>query len=162
MTAFQEELPPNWKTVTSKEGRFTVAMPGTPAQTKKIVKTATGKLQVMMLVAEGRLDSTFVVSYTDYADADLKKGTIDRRLDQARDGAVDSSGGTLRSEKSIDLAGNRGREIVIESDGAVIVRMRIFLVQRRLYQVMVLGAGPIFAPKEKDAGIFLDSFRLIK
>ena len=35
-------------------------------------------------------------------------------------------------------------------------------MDNRLYQVMVLGGSPIFAAKEKDVEVFLDSFRLIK
>ena len=47
-----------------------------------------------------------------------------------------------------------------EKDGSVIVKMRIVLVKRRLYQTMVLGSGAIFATR--DVSIFLDSFRLNK
>ena len=83
---------------------------------------------------------------------------MDKRLDQARDGAIASVGGKKRSEEKIKLKGHPGREIVIEKDSEVVVRMRIYLVKNRLYQVMVLGNGPVFPAK--DAGFFLDSFRL--
>jgi hypothetical protein len=156
--AAQEDLPAGWKMVAPKDAGFSVTMPSAPMEKKQQVKTATGTLTVILQIAEGRNDSHFVVSYCDFAPGDLKKGDVDKRLDQARDGAVASAGGKKRSEEAIKLGSHPGREIVIEKDGEVVVKMRIYLVKNRLYQVMVLGNGPVFA--SKDAATFLDSFRL--
>jgi hypothetical protein len=153
--AAQEEVPAGWKMVAPKDGGFTAAMPAAPTEKKKQVKTATGVLNVTMFIADGRNDSDFVVSYSDFPAADLKKGDVDKRLDQARDGAIASVRGKQKSEKKIELNKHPGREIVIEKDGEVVVKMRIYLVKNRLYQVMVVGNAPA-----KDTGIFLDSFRL--
>ncbi len=155
--AAQDDL----KAYTSKEGRFSANMPGAPVETTKQVNS---DFQVTTVIAEGRHDSYFVVSFSDLPEKELKKGPIEKRLEHACKGAVEKSGGKLRGdEKPIKLDGKHpGREIVIEKNGEIIAKMRIFLVDRRLYQVMVLGTGPIFAPKEKDVGSFLDSFRLNK
>ena len=158
--ATQDDVPPTWKGIISKDGGFRVAMPAAPTEKKQLVKTATGQLQVMLLIAEGRNESLFVVGYADFPEAELKKGAIEKRLDQARDRAVENARGKLRSEKAIDLAGTPGREIAIEKDGVLVARLRIYLVGRRLYQVMVLGSGPVLG--SKDVGIFLGSFRLNK
>jgi hypothetical protein len=156
--AAQDEVPASWKMVAPKDGGFSVAMPAAPMEKKQQVKTATGTLSVVMQIADGRNDSLFVVSYSDFPEADLKKGDVDKRLDQARDGAIASARGKKRSEEPLKLKGHAGREVVIEKDGEVVVKMRIYLVKNRLYQVMVLGNGPVFA--SKDVAIFLDSFRL--
>lgn len=153
--AAQNDLPDNWKPVVSTTGGFKVTMPPKPTEKKQQVKTATGQLNVFLLLADGRNDSVFVVSYCDYPDADSKKGTEQKRLDHARDGAVSSARGKLLKEEAIKLKGHPGREIVIEKNGETVARMRIFLVNRRLYQVMALGNA---APKE--AGFFLASFDL--
>jgi hypothetical protein len=153
--AAQEELPAGWKMVAPKEGRFTVAMPAEPMKKEKQVKTATEPLTVVMHIADGRNDSLFVVSYSDFREADLKKGDVEKRLDQARDGAIASARGKQRSEEKIKLKGHPGREIAIEKDGEIVAKMRIYLVKNRLYQVMVLGNAPA-----KDVGIFLVSFDL--
>ncbi len=159
--AWQAELPANWKTITSKDGGFKIGMPGKPTESKRKVLTATGHLDVTLVVAEGRNGAAFAISYCDYAEADVKKGDLEKRLDHARDGAVSSSGGKLQSERIADLRDGdnlqRGRDLIIEKNGGIIARMRIFLVGRRLYQVMVLGTAPT-----KEAGIFLDSFELNK
>ena len=162
LSASQEELPAGWVKYALPEGRYSVAMPATPTKSVKKITTATAQLDAVVAVAEGRLDSFFVVSYCDYPARELKADSIDKRLDQGAKAAVENARGKLRSEKPIKLDGHPGREIVIEKDGEVIAKMRIYLVDRRLYQVMVLGSGPIFAVKEKDVGIFLDSFRLNK
>jgi hypothetical protein len=157
--AVQGDLPSTWKTVEFKAGRFSISMPPEHTEKKQKVVRAGAPLEVTMIVgeSEGRPDTLFVVSYCDYADAELKKGPIVKRLDYARDGAVSSSGGILKSEAKCELDGNPGRDIVIVKDGEVIVRTRIYLVENRLYQVMTLGKVPA-----KVADAFLDSFRLIK
>ena len=150
-------IPDGWEELAPTEGRFKAAMPTAPTMRKQQVKTATGQLSVTMYVAEGRNDAVFVVSYTDYPEADLKKGAVEKRLDHARDGAVASAGGKLRSEQAIKLKGHPGREIVVEKGSEVLARMRIFLVNGRLYQVMVLGKAPA-----DDVKSFLASFELIE
>jgi hypothetical protein len=149
------EVPEGWKTVESKGAGFKAIMPAEPMLRTQQVKTATGQLRVTLFVAEGKNDAVFAVSYTDYPEMDLKKGPIEKRLDQARDGAVASAGGKLRSERAIKLQGHSGRELVVEKNGEAVARMRIYLVKRRLYQVMVLGPAPA-----KDAETFLASFDL--
>ena len=158
--AAQADLPPDWKIVVSKAGGFVVAMPKNPTESKKKVATATGHLEVFLLVALGENDATMVVSYCDYAEEELK-GNLEKRLDHARDGAVNGARGKLQSEKRAQLIDGEvlypGRDIVIEKGGAVVARMRIFLVGRRLYQVMALGNT-----SPRQAGAFMDSFRLNK
>jgi hypothetical protein len=154
--AVQDQTPQGWNTVVSKEGAFKVKLPGKPMEKKQTVKTAAGKdLHVMTLFAEGRNDSLFAVSYTDYPEADLKKGSVEKRLDHARDGAASTAGGKPDMEKPIDIKGHAGRAFAIKKNGEIVARMHIYLVNRRLYQVMVLGNAPI-----DEAKTFLDSFAL--
>ena len=160
--AAQEELPAGWVKHAPANGRYSAMMPTKPTETKKKITTATAQLDAVVAVAEGRLESYFVVSYTDYPLKELKADSIDKRLDQGAKAAAENARGKIRSEKPIKLDGHPGREVVIEKDGEVIAKMRLYLVERRLYQVMVLGSATIFAAKEKDVGVFLDSFRLNK
>ncbi len=154
----QPLIPENWKLLVSGPGRFSVAMPAAHKEDAQTVTTATAsKLKVSLFIAIGRDDAAFVVSYCDYPDKDLKTGSLDQRLNLARAGAVANSGGKLKRETAIELNGHKGRDLAIEKDGETIARMRIYFVERRLYQVMVLGVAPV-----KDVGSFLDSFRLNK
>src|SRR5689334_18808893 len=69
-----------WKTYTSKDGGFSISLPGTPMESKQRVKTATGQLDVVLLVAEGKNDVAYVVSYSDFPPAEVKPGTEGKRL----------------------------------------------------------------------------------
>jgi hypothetical protein len=63
----------------------------------------------------------------------------------------------VKEERDVKLKSHPGRHVVIEKNGDVIARMRLFLVNRRLYQVMVLGDATA-----KDVETFLSSFELIE
>ena len=149
-----------WKAFESKEGRFRVQMPTTPTEQKQRVKTATGQVEVFLFLAEGSAAS-FVLSYSDFPEKEVKAGDEAKRLDFARDGAVNSARGKLRSEKKIDLDGVPGRELVIDNGGGdMVLKVRIYAAERRLYQLLAVGPGAILTSKE--AAAFLDSFRLLK
>jgi hypothetical protein len=158
--AQQENLPAGWIVYTSKEGGFSVALPAKPAASKQRVATATGHLDVHLFIVETKDDAAYVVSYSDLPAAEIKAGTAQKRLDHARDGAVDNARGKLRTEKKIELAGFPGRELIIETDKDVVIKMRIIAAKRRLYQTMAMGSGAFF--QSKNAGHFLDSLKLIK
>jgi hypothetical protein len=158
--AQQENLPAGWIVYTSKEGGFSVALPAKPAESKQRVVTATGHLDVYLFIVETKGDAAYVVSYSDLPAAEIKAGTAEKRLDHAREGAVDNARGKLRTEKKIELGGFPGRELIIETDKDVVIKMRIIAVNKRLYQTMAMGSGAFF--QSKDVGHFLDSLKLIK
>ncbi len=149
-----------WRVFTSKEGGFAVALPGSPSETKQRVRTATGHLDVYLYVVEGPDDAAYVVSYSDLPPEDVKAGAEQKRLDFAREGAIDNARGKLRSEKPITVDGFPGRDLLIETDKDLAIRMRIVVARRRLYQAMAMGTGRFI--QSKDAAQFLDSLRLEK
>jgi hypothetical protein len=156
----QENLPAGWRVITSKEGRFTVALPGTPTQTKQRVWTAAASLDVHLFVLDTKQDGAYVVSYCDLPADEVKPGSEQQRLDLARDGAVSNARGKLRSEKEITLNGNPGREIEIEADKGQRVLLRMIVVKQRLYQTMAMG--PASFTQSSDVTLFLDSLRMVK
>jgi hypothetical protein len=155
-----ENLPPGWRVFTSKEGGFSVALPGPPAESKQRVATATGHLDVYLFLVEGKDGTAYVVSYSDLPADEVKPGSEEKRLDFAREGAVANARGKLRTEKKVELDGCPGRELVIETDKDVVIRMRVYAAKRRLYQAMAMGPGGF--SQSKDALLFLDSLRLVK
>ncbi len=159
ITAAQDGERAGWKAFVSKEGRFQVQMPTAPAEQKQRVKTATGQVEVHLFLAEGSA-ATFVLSYSDFPANEVKAGDEAKRLDFARDGAVSSARGKLRSERKIDLDGVPGRELVIDGASDTVLKVRVYAAERRLYQLMAVGPGAILGSKESAA--FLDSFRLLK
>src|SRR5688572_23404134 len=95
----------DWKAFSPKDGGFTVLMPGMPMEDKQDVKTVSGDITVMLHFIEVKNEGSLVVSYSEYPDAAFKGGDDEKRLDSARDGAVVSAKGKLKSEKKITLDG---------------------------------------------------------
>ncbi len=155
-----ENLPAGWRVFASKEGGFAVALPDAPTETKQRVRTATGHLDVYLFVVEGKDGSAYVVTYSDLPPEEVRPGAEDKRLDFAREGAVDNARGKLRSEKKITVDGFPGRDLLIETPKDLAIRMKIIVARRRLYQAMAMGTGRFV--HSKDAALFLDSLRLDK
>lgn len=154
------EAPKEWKPYQSKDGGFQVILPGKPLESRQLVKSGLGTLEVTMLLFEHKKEGAFVVSFANFPEGAFKGGDDEKRLDFARDGAVASSKGKLKSEKKITLDKYPGRELVIESPTKGTVRTRIFAVEKRLYQTIV--AGPAAFVHGKDAERFLSSFQFEK
>ncbi len=152
-------LPDGWRVFTSKAGKFAVALPGDPEESKQRVLSASAALEVHTFVVDTK-DGAYIVSYSDMPADEVKAGSESKRLDLAHDGAVARAKGKLRSEKNRDLDGYPGRELAIRAEKGQRIRMRIVAVKNRLYQAMALG--PAKFTESKDVTRFLDSLRLVK
>jgi hypothetical protein len=148
---------PDWKEFASKEGRFKVLMRGTPEQYKLDAESDFGKGVLHMNSVQA--DKTmYGANYCDFP-AEIKKAPLKQVYDSSRDGAVANLEGKLASEKDIKLGDYPGREIRIDvAGGKRLFRARVYLVDQRLYQVVVFGTRE--AATSKDADKFLDSFKL--
>jgi hypothetical protein len=156
LTLFSGQV--EWKTFSPDGGAFSVQMPGTPKEFKKNVETPGGAVEVLIYeMPVPATEGKFVVSLCDFPEA-MKPGTEDKRLDNARDGALASTKGKLKREKSLLIDTYPGREVTIEVEGKGMVVLRLYAVNKRLYQVMVVG--PMDLVTSQDAQKFLTSFRL--
>ena len=52
---------------------FSVMLPCTPTEERQRVKTATGQLEVSVFLAEDKNDTSYVVSYSDLPEGEVKK-----------------------------------------------------------------------------------------
>lgn len=146
----------------SKDGRFSAKFPVDP----KVVPQKAGALDLVITIAEKEKDKDkvgFAVIYSDMP-ADVVKATPgDKLLESGEKGLVDNFKATIKSSTKTAFKANGkeypARDIVAEKD-ALALRVRIVLVDARLYQVFVVG------PKEqatgKEADEFLASFELAK
>ena len=148
---------PEWKEFTSKDGRFKVLMLGTPKQYKLDTESDFGKgVLHMNTVMVGK--TMYGANFCDFP-AEIKKAPLKQVLDSSRDGTVANLEGKLASERDIKLGAYAGREIQIEvAGGKQLFRVRVYLVDQRLHQVVVFGTKE--AATGKDADKFLDSFKL--
>jgi hypothetical protein len=151
--------PDSWKTITAKDNTFSFQMPGSPKEDRQLIKTATGGVDLgTYLLDLPRSEGTLGVFVNEFPEEGIKALSPEKRLDSARDGAVANVKGKLKSEKKITLQENPGRDVLIEVDSKSIVRVRLYVVKNRLYQVLV--SGPKDLATSKTAERFLESFKL--
>jgi hypothetical protein len=151
-----------WEPLSSPEGRFSALLLSGAKQEKSHVKWAEVTVEnISYLVAtpEGR---AYSIAYVDYPVALVKAKSPDDMLDGARGGIV-AKVGQLVSEKKITVDGAAGRELLLAGkDAPVTARVRIAMVDNRLYTLQAMTFGPLHDVPDPDADRFFDSFRLVK
>jgi len=164
-----------WKDFTSKEGRFSVLLPGTPRLEERSLEGG-----IAITAHAFVLETDLALYYISYADLPLPPGVTmtaeDRKeaLANTREKII-SGGGRIITESEISIAGNAGTEILAEKDG-IILRARFAPIEGRLYQ-LIIGArrntvfsnGKISAKAadrtdlyEQTTAKFFESFKLTK
>lgn len=147
-----------WKQFSSDQGKFSVYLPGEPKEQSQTVSTPVGPLTLHMYLVEQGVGTAYVAAYADYDEKLVQLTSKETLLDGARDGQVKSVRGKLVSEKRIFLSGHPGRELKIQVTDKLYLRSRLYLVENRLYQVLVVThKGAIDGP---DANRVLGSFKL--
>jgi len=144
-----------WKEFTSREGKFSVIMPGEPTYTTQTAPTKEGMVQIhMFLIGHGVMAYGIIYNDVPGAIADVQK-----YLDERRNGAVLTSKGTLISEKKISIEGHPGREIKLKTADNMQYTGRLYFIDGRFYQVIVTAPAEVNA--EAVSAKFLDSFKLL-
>ena len=140
----------------SAQGRFRILLPGEPAVAPD--PHLPKEIRSVRLEVES---GTYVVAWED-----LNLGaaalSAQERLDLACNAAVEKLKGKALTRKKITLNDRYpGRELVVEGpDGKQVHRDRMYLVDGRLYQVVV--SGPRWWVASGTADKVLDSFELIE
>jgi hypothetical protein len=151
---------PDWQEVSSEEGRYSVVMPGAPTQTTDTGQTPGGSADVHYAVSEGQ-GRQYGVSYVDYP-AGFFEGLSLNVISENMSKMLSSQNGySILGDSAVRAGGHEGRELRAESqDGKTSMRIRLFVVKDRMYDVTVLGAGEEAFSPEPDK--FFDSYTLLK
>jgi hypothetical protein len=148
-----------WEEFSSREGAFSVLMPGRPTEKSQKANTPAGAIEIHLFALE-QGGFAYIVGYNDYPEAIVRAANVDKMLDGARDGAVSNTQGKLLSELIISMDKYSGRELRIEApDGKHTTRVRIYMVKNRLYQALVVTSKE--DSYSSDVTKFLDSFKLL-
>ena len=155
-----------WKQFSSPKGKFSILMPGTPKEEKQTVNTKAGTIQVhTFTVARQQEEVQYTVSYIEYPAQYIellqRNNLVGTALENGKNIAMKNSQGTLVSEKAISLGGYLGKEIHYTKPGDKIVKHRIYLVNRRLYQIIVETTKTREKHLTKSIAGFLSSFKLL-
>lgn len=130
------------------------APPSPDEQSVDLGDGTSATMRTFQIISDGVM---YDVTIADYPRGALASQENDEMLDNARNGALNSAPGTLRSETKVEVAGRPARELLIDMMGMV-VRCRVFAVEDRLFNVGVITpkGEETSAPVEK----YLASFRL--
>jgi hypothetical protein len=142
----------------SKDWKFAAKFPSEP---KKVEQEAAGVAFTMYSTADR--NGAFMVGVADLPAGDNEPAEQTKaRLDGAEAGASGNVGGKLKDSKDVTLGKQKypGREFTatITKPAEGEVRARVYLVGKRMYQVMVVGTKEY--ANSPAATAFLDSFRL--
>jgi len=161
-----ESNPKTWKEFTSKEGFFSILLPGTPVQQVQRVGSQVEPLVYFSYTLQTETHA-YYVAYVDFPEVPNDVRGIIKILDGGRDGAVATINGKLISEVDLWLKGVPGRAITVEGAGQLL-KARIYLAELRLYLIMIVANKNQSATPEintlENALVerFLDSFKLSK
>jgi hypothetical protein len=146
-------------TYRTASGGFQVRFPeGKPPAVEE--KTITGGGSAVHLFKVQYGTSGYIVSYDDFARGSSR--TPQAILDGAREGVLESTGGTIDSEHPLTLEGHPGLELAVTATTAGITmrqRVRVLLVGGRLYQLLVVA--PTWSGATAVEQDFFDSFKLL-
>lgn len=146
-----------WSGFDPEQGKFSVAMPGTPTE-KPLKGGAAGKMWTSS--ADG-LDYTVSYEVIQIPAGAADTDQVERWMDDDVDVLVTTQGGTLTGQtKPLMVGGLTGREVDIDVDGKTLRRIRMCIAGDRLYSVEV--SGPADKVGKPDVNAFLDSFRVGK
>src|SRR5262245_15481937 len=151
-----------WQEFKHEAGNFAVMMPGKPLEVSQTIEGAIGKVPTKSFVAQsGQI--TLIAMYADYSIAFDTPEAVKATLDASRDIMLSKGRGKLISEKEHVFKKYPGRELTAGVDVGM-MRLRMYLIQQRLYMLMVLseGVNELKQLESKQADRFLDSFRLIE
>jgi hypothetical protein len=147
----------NWAVFRPSGVGYSLEMPGEWTVTEREIPSVAGPLTGHVAwVSRG--EHAYMTMYVEYPAWAVKKTTATAMLDGARDGAVENAHGTLRSEQRLLVSNLPTRNIIIDTEKAVVVD-RFFLLKNSLIQALVIG--PHGLETEANTKRFLDSLQVV-
>jgi hypothetical protein len=152
----------NWVPFRSPEGGFVLTMPGEPREQIRPLQTVNGRIDLHSFATQPTGGTrAYLVSYENQSTVAASKpaqlmlaGCVNAFKKLAE------SGGELLTCRSCSLQGFPGREVAMINAKGTFMIDRMFVANRRLYQVMVVAPGE--RASDDDERKFLDSFRIVQ
>jgi outer membrane lipoprotein-sorting protein len=148
---------PVWTEFKSEAGRFSILMPAKPNYATQTFETGQGRFEHHVFIATAGLLACFV----DYADMPKQFGEAknsDALFDLARDEFLKGAQAKLERETNISMDGHPGREVRMHVYGGA-VRLRLFLISGRLYQLSITLVKKEATSEEETIEKFFKSFK---
>lgn len=146
--------------IVDNPGRFTVDIPSPAKRSDSETDSKVGKTTLHMLTHESADGAqAWIFSYNDYDPA--QKLDVAQSYEGIIQNVVASLNGVIRSKVEHKLGDVSGWDYIVDNPkDKFSARVRCYLVDHRLYQIMFLaGSGN---ESSKEALLFLDSFHLLR
>lgn len=153
----REATGPAWSLFTAPEEKFRISFPGPPNRT---ARSAQAGPRVQYSVADRQRGIVYMVDCGPVAkDTSSKAEAPDEVLDTAVAGLIGKER-PLR-HRPIALGLHPGRFVEIERRDKLVLVIRLFLVDNRLYQIAVCGQGEALKGNTSYTRRFLNSFTIV-
>jgi hypothetical protein len=153
----------DFKTFTSKAGRFTAEFPGDPPPSDQVTNTKAGNATTHYFIVPVGATAGYAIAYTDVpgspSEAQIKKFNIGKMLDSARDGIARGKQARIVNESTVMLDNWPGRDLELVGTGSEDFRWRCYQVKTRLYQ-MTVGWQKGHEPPKEIVDKFLNSLKI--
>lgn len=151
-----------WKTVSSKEGQFTVELPGSPTINETRSRNGAGG-QVKTVLLGCTTDGGMYLAYKIILPTTIVKGTEDAELDAERDSMAKEWQGKVIGERKIRAGAKVGRDFTVRGTpkkglGTLTIRIREYLSGNAVFLVAVISLPNRELPD--DSGRFLGSLAI--
>ena len=158
----------NWELFTSMEGNFSILSPAKLEEKKQLIPSELGKIEYYTYSCHfedpKEKNFAYVVSYSDYPKGMIPLDSINIReefLASSMEAAAENLKGEIvyaQPEIQQDINGLRGR--IEYSNGAAVMRTKMFFHQDRFYSIQVFSTSA--NSLNKDSEKFLGSFRFLE
>jgi len=150
----------DWKKFESRDGCFSVQMPGTPTLKTEKVPTVVGDVELHAYTSELADDGGAVfVAYMELPKEVLGSFDVKAGLEGGVNGAANGANGKVKSKTWIKLGDHTGIDADIELlGGLAMARYRAYFANGKMYQVMVIM--PILKIDNSTVSKVFDSFEV--
>jgi hypothetical protein len=146
-----------WREFSSKEGRFSVAMPGNIQETMMPISTREGRLLTHIISTNDKDLNEFLVSWTEYPHDSIEQRGNEKTFNRMRDALVRTKGGRVLSESADNYQNYPARVITFALPSGRLVKVRFCFVKNRIYQILTETRKEDSSTSQK----FFDSFTLL-
>lgn len=162
--------PKAWKPFRDKDGKFSINFPESPNEGTQTRETPAGNIEIHVLRYKGPVAVLLFFSY-DFPNLPTEAKDRKAQFERFREAQLkpfQSSNPKIISEGEITLSGNPGYRYHLELNGQQVIRIRMFQVGNRVYQLIVQTRKGLPNEMEgsddfeKIATGFFESFQLIE
>ena len=152
---------PKFKEFSSEAGKFSILMPGNPLFEESEEGLGAEKVKVATFTAEVK-PTGYIVAYREYSEEKISSANQQELLTFLRNGLLNSTSGTLISNKEISLGESKGLEFSAKGKNKekdIIIAGRLFVIKSRIFQILAVTEGNVIPQHITN---FLESFKTLK